>query len=150
MPLPPGLLPLAQELHTSVLRAIDHEIEIERMVSDARYARDVLLVCDACQGTELPALAAQWRSLTPRPPSVPTPPRLDDAPTSAPMDLPPMQTAWSAGSDFGPDANMARPTLPPVPAVPPVPEVPSARDANAGTTPGRWLQRCWARWRPGR
>ena len=63
MSLPPGLLPIARQLHAVLLLEIEHEIEIERMVSDARYARDVLLVCDACPQTVLPQLAAQYRAV---------------------------------------------------------------------------------------
>lgn len=46
---------------------IGHEIEVERLVTDARYARDVLLVCDALTGTEAPPLAMQFRQLPPAP-----------------------------------------------------------------------------------
>ena len=56
-------LQFAQQLHQSLLRELGHEIKIERLVSDARYARDVLLVCDAYPGTELASLAAQFRAL---------------------------------------------------------------------------------------
>ena len=64
MTLPPSLLPIARRLHAVLLLEIEHEIEIERMVSDERYARDVLLVCDACPQTVLPQLATRFRALS--------------------------------------------------------------------------------------
>ena len=66
MPSRSSRLQFAHQLHQSLMRELGHEIEIERLVSDARYARDVLLVCDACPGTELANLAAQFRALTPQ------------------------------------------------------------------------------------
>ena len=60
-------LHVAQQLHAQLLREIEHDIEIERLLSDARYARDVLLVCDACPGTGLAELANSFRALTPKP-----------------------------------------------------------------------------------
>ena len=36
-------------------------MDTHRAVTDARYSRDVLLVCDAMEGTDLPQLAAQFR-----------------------------------------------------------------------------------------
>ena len=56
-------LQIAQQLHAQLLREIEHDIEIERLLSDARYARDVLLVCDACPGTGLGELARSFRAL---------------------------------------------------------------------------------------
>jgi hypothetical protein len=56
-----GRLQLAQRIHQLLVREIDHAIEVERLLTDARYARDVLLVCDALAGSEAPSLAAQFR-----------------------------------------------------------------------------------------
>ena len=57
-------------------REIGQGIEVERLLTRDRYARDVLLVCDACAGSELPQLAAEFRRLTPGmrggPPPLPT------------------------------------------------------------------------------
>ena len=137
MSLPPGLLPIAHQLHAALLVQIDHEIEIERLVSDGRYARDVLLVCDACPGTNLPGLAAQWRSLPQA--SLPTlsDEHLPAHARSAPMDLAALQAAPAAGSAFGPADADTRPGLPPARPRPPPP---------AATAVSRLL-RWWAGWR---
>jgi hypothetical protein len=60
-------LQLAQRIHQVLVREIDHAIEVERLVTDTRYARDVLLVCDALPGSEAQALATQFRALPPPP-----------------------------------------------------------------------------------
>jgi hypothetical protein len=55
---------IAHRIHDLMLGEIGHGIQIERLLGDARYARDVLLVCDACLGSELMALAAMFREVT--------------------------------------------------------------------------------------
>ena len=60
-----GRLQLAQRIHQVLVREIDHAIEVERLLTDIRYARDVLLVCDALPGSEAPPLAMQFRALPP-------------------------------------------------------------------------------------
>lgn len=62
---PLSRLQIAQRLFQSLLRELDHSIEVERLLGDPRYARDVLLVCDASVGTVLPALAALFRASAP-------------------------------------------------------------------------------------
>ncbi len=52
---------IARRIHQLLLREIGHEIQIERLLFEPRYARDVLLVCDACPGGELVPLAALFR-----------------------------------------------------------------------------------------
>jgi hypothetical protein len=54
-------LQLAQRIHQLLLREIDHAIEVERLLADPRYARDVLLVCEAVPGGELPPLVRLFR-----------------------------------------------------------------------------------------
>ena len=69
----PTRLQIATRMHELLLREIGHGIEVERLLTRDRYARDVLLVCDACKGSELPGLACEFRLLTPgavRPPPV--------------------------------------------------------------------------------
>lgn len=61
MPPSPKLIQIAQRIRQDLIREIDHEILIERLLDDARYARDVLLVCDAMVGGDLPALATMFR-----------------------------------------------------------------------------------------
>ena len=55
---------IAHRIHDLMLGEIGHGIQIERLLGDARYARDVLLVCDACVGSELMALAVMFRDVT--------------------------------------------------------------------------------------
>lgn len=52
---------LAQRIQRELLREIDHDIQVDRLLDDGRYARDVLLVCDALTGGDLPTLAALFR-----------------------------------------------------------------------------------------
>jgi hypothetical protein len=54
-------LQLAQRIRQVLVREIDYAIEVDRLLTDACYARDVLLVCDALAGGEAPPLAAQFR-----------------------------------------------------------------------------------------
>jgi hypothetical protein len=58
-------LQIAQRLFQLLLLELDHSIELERLLGDPRYARDVLLVCDACTGSELQAQAAMFRASAP-------------------------------------------------------------------------------------
>jgi len=61
---------IAQLIHRILLREIGHDIEIDRLLNDERYARDVLFVCDACPGGELIPLAALFREASRGMPSV--------------------------------------------------------------------------------
>ena len=61
----PSRLQIAQRLHQALQTEIDHGIEIERLLAEPRYARDVLLVCDALPGGELGTLAALFRAVSP-------------------------------------------------------------------------------------
>ena len=65
MPIPLSRLQIAQLLHPMLQREIGHAIEIERLLGDPRYARDVLLVCDALPDSALRALAAAFRASLP-------------------------------------------------------------------------------------
>ena len=55
---------LATRIHKLLLREIGHDIEIGRLLDDTRYARDVLLVCDAVPGGEGVPLADLFRAAT--------------------------------------------------------------------------------------
>ena len=57
-------LQLATRIHRLLLREIGHDIEVQRLLADARYARDVLLVCDVVPGGELVPLASLFRVAT--------------------------------------------------------------------------------------
>jgi hypothetical protein len=61
----PNRLKIATQIHAALRRELAHDIEVERLLTRERYARDVLLVCDALRGTELPLLAAEFRRTTP-------------------------------------------------------------------------------------
>jgi hypothetical protein len=54
-------LQLATRIHYALLRELGHGIEIGRFLKQPLYARDVLLVCDACSGNDLPRLARAFR-----------------------------------------------------------------------------------------
>jgi hypothetical protein len=54
-------LQLATRIHYALLRELGLGIEIGRLLKHPLYARDVLLVCDACEGNELPRLARALR-----------------------------------------------------------------------------------------
>ncbi|HOB96878.1 MAG TPA: hypothetical protein PK306_22370 [Aquabacterium sp.] len=64
-------LQLAQRIHKLLVKEIEHAIEVERLLADPRYARDVLLVCEAVPGGELGALAALFREASAGQPGVP-------------------------------------------------------------------------------
>lgn len=99
MPSTSSRLQFAHQLHQSLLRELGHEIEIERLVSDTRYARDVLLVCDACPGTDLVGLAEQFRALAPHVPPASAPATRAEAAIAA----------ASAGASAGAGAAVSRP-----------------------------------------
>ncbi len=62
---------LAQRIHQLLDKEIEHAIELERLLADPRYARDVLLVCEAVPGVELRALAALFREASASEPGAP-------------------------------------------------------------------------------
>ena len=55
-------LHIAHQLQAALQLELEHEIEVERLLGDTLYARDVLLVCDALRSAGLSALAAQFRA----------------------------------------------------------------------------------------
>ncbi len=57
----PTRMQVATRIHFELLRELGQGLDIERMLQDARYARDVLLVCDAYPGSELADLAVRFR-----------------------------------------------------------------------------------------
>lgn len=52
---------LANRIDLHLRQQLGHGIDPARALHDARYVRDVLLVCDALVGTDLPRLARQFR-----------------------------------------------------------------------------------------
>ena len=118
---------IAQRIHQLMLREIGHAIEIERLLAEPRYARDVLLVCDAVPGAELAPLAALFRQAVPAPAGTPSAPGHAQQPTE-----------WSRDtSGFG------------VTHPPPVgPPAGSRRAGNADDDGGPEQRRGWLpRWR---
>ncbi|MEK8053544.1 hypothetical protein AACH10_25025 [Ideonella sp. DXS22W] len=130
---PLSRLQIAQRIHDLLLGEIGHGIQIERLLGDARYARDVLLVCDACVGSELMALAALFRDLTARQPA---PAALGPADPPAPPGHAMQPNDWARDtSGFGL-------TQPPV-----LPLDPRGRD-DSRTEPPVERRRSWlGRWR---
>ena len=120
-------LQLAQRIHELLLREIGHAIEVERLLADPRYARDVLLVCDAGPGGELQPLVSLFRQA-----SRPMAARPDD-PGHAPQP-----------NDWGHDTSGFGVTQPP-----PMPGTGSARRASdSEPAPLDSPRRSWLpRWR---
>jgi len=59
---------LAERIGLLLQPLLDCRVDVPRLLHDALYARDVLLVCEAHRGTELAALAQRYRkALAPRP-----------------------------------------------------------------------------------
>jgi hypothetical protein len=56
-------LQLATRIHYALMREIGVGIDVGRMLKHPLYARDVLLVCDACSGHDLPRLATAFRGM---------------------------------------------------------------------------------------
>jgi hypothetical protein len=59
----PSPLQIATKIHFFLMRELGRGIDVEKMLQQPRYARDVLLVCDACRGTELAELAITYRQV---------------------------------------------------------------------------------------
>ncbi|MBP6903033.1 MAG: hypothetical protein KBC73_23270 [Burkholderiaceae bacterium] len=65
LPQPLSRLQLAQRIHDLLLAEIGHSVQIERLLAEPRYARDVLLVCEACVDSELPQWSQRFREALP-------------------------------------------------------------------------------------
>ena len=59
---PRRCLKIAQHMNARLLTDIGQGIDAPRVLADALYARDVLLVCDAMRGSELATLAQLYRA----------------------------------------------------------------------------------------
>jgi hypothetical protein len=53
---------IANRIDLQLRHHLGQGVDASRVLSDARYARDMLLVCDAMEGTGLPLLARQFRN----------------------------------------------------------------------------------------
>jgi hypothetical protein len=58
----PNRLQVATRIHFQMLRELGFGIEVGKMLKRPLYARDVLLVCDAQQGSELARLSQRYRA----------------------------------------------------------------------------------------
>ena len=54
-------LTIADRIHRALVREIGQGLDRQRLLRDALYARDVLLVCEALHHTDLPDLAQRFR-----------------------------------------------------------------------------------------
>jgi hypothetical protein len=52
---------IAQHISRGLKRELGQGIDVARMLGEPLYSRDVLFVCDALRGTELPDLARRYR-----------------------------------------------------------------------------------------
>lgn len=57
-------LQIATRIHYALLRELGCGIDVGRLLKQPLYARDVLLVCDACEGNDLRRLATAFRGIT--------------------------------------------------------------------------------------
>jgi hypothetical protein len=63
-PQPHSRLQIATRIHLLLLREVGQGVVVEQLLARERYARDVLMVCDALRGSELAQLAADFRQAT--------------------------------------------------------------------------------------
>ena len=54
---------IVSRINLQLRRHLGQPVDTHRAVSDTRYAKDMLLVCDAMEGTDLPHLATQFRAV---------------------------------------------------------------------------------------
>ncbi len=132
---------IAERMQELLMRQIGHSIDLVELLENPLYARDVLLVCDACAGSELMALSARFRSagLPPAPTSATSPASAARASTLPAPPRPPghaqQANDWSRDtSGFG----VSQP--PPVPG--------RRRDAAPAEAPNPERRRSWlSAWR---
>ncbi len=110
-------LHIAERINVLLVRELMVAVDLQRMVSDALYARDVLLVCEAHVGSDMATLAGFFREAAAEQPSV----KAEHADQADPADHPD-------------DAEGAPTITPPDSATP-------ARRAKLWFSPYRWLDR---------
>ena len=129
---------IAKQIQQALQRELGHGIDLDLMLSRERYARDVLLVCDAFADTDLPALALQFRAQSPDKPGKPASAEAPGAVLAArtmPPGHAPHATEWSRDtSGFG----VSRP--PPDDSAASLGDTPPAR-SPALSVVRRWLPR---------
>jgi hypothetical protein len=132
---------LAERLHTMLLREIGHGVDPRRMLADALYARDVLLVCDAHPGSELAATADQYRRAA----------GLPAAPRRPPASAPVAPQSAAARIERGRPAAAVPVRQPPVlrSALPSKPEAGAHAAASAATARASSIERALLHGLPG-
>ena len=60
---------IAERIDALLQRELGEGIDVERMLVEPLYARDVLLVCDAFPGSDLASLAGHFRTASAPPPA---------------------------------------------------------------------------------
>jgi len=89
----PQLSQIARQMRRGLLRELGQGVDVERLLADARYARDVLLACDGFDGSELPLLSAQFRRVAAEDAAQPD----DGVGGSSPPRLPAARAAGAGG-----------------------------------------------------
>ena len=98
---------IAERISGLLERELGQGVDARRMVNDALYARDILLVCEAQRGSELHALARQFRQAPAFRMRDPSPPSSGSV-SSAGMDAS-RHRAPTAASDLATGATRSRP-----------------------------------------
>lgn len=93
-------LKIADRIHHLLVREIGQGLERQRMVREPRYARDVLLVCDALRHTDAPYLARHFRRAAASP---------DEAELAAVRKASGFSASRFLNSLFGPAAGLSAP-----------------------------------------
>ncbi len=101
-------LQLANRIHLQLTRDLGHGIDVQRLLADVRYARDVLLVCDALTASDLPALSAQFRQAEPSGAATPAASWAQDSRVFAPSRPAPDSQLDIDLSDFDPPSRAAK------------------------------------------
>ncbi len=133
---------IAERMQELLIRQIGHSIDLVELLENPLYARDVLLVCDACSGSELMSLSARFRSA-----GLPTSPNLPKASTPAAKPSPTPPVALRAPGHAQQPNDWSRDTSgfgisqpPPVPG--------QRRDAAPADAPPTERRRSWlSAWR---
>ncbi|WP_425261780.1 hypothetical protein ACPOLB_12955 [Rubrivivax sp. RP6-9] len=96
------LFRIANRIHLLLLKELGQGIDVQRLLNERLYARDVLLVCDAQPGTDLASLALHFRHT--RAALAASAPRPGSAPAETPGSF-----SHTLSSLFGHDFEIAQP-----------------------------------------
>jgi hypothetical protein len=103
-------LRIGNRINLVLLRQLDQGCNVRRLIDDPLYARDVLFVCDAMPGTDLVALARDFRgALEEAPEQLDSPPwSFDVTRPATDSELPAEQAARRRKDWFTPMRWLAR------------------------------------------